>query len=110
VKIPRGEDFGIIGEPYFDINWQKMFYLTDTGRKWNNTSSSVRDKVDSGFDIAIQSTSHLIALVKQNALPHQVMINIHPQRWNDEFVPWVSELVGQNLKNVVKRILVRLRD
>ncbi|HUT44032.1 MAG TPA: hypothetical protein VMW95_06820 [Desulfobacterales bacterium] len=96
-------DFGIIAEPYFDINWQKMFYLTDTGRKWNNTSSSVRDKVDSGFNIAIQSTSHLIALAEQNALPHQVMINTHPQRWTNNPVEWAKELVWQNLKNVIKK-------
>ena len=38
------------------------------------------------------------------------MMNVHPQRWNDEFVPWVSELVGQNFKNVVKRILIRMTE
>ena len=96
-------DYGIIAEPYFDINWQKLFYLTDTGRKWNNTSSSVRDKLDSGFNIAIQSTSHLIALAEQNALPHQVMINTHPQRWTDNPVEWAKELVWQNVKNVIKK-------
>ena len=100
-------DYGIIAEPYFDINWQKMFYLTDTGRKWNNTSSSVRDKVNSEFDIAIQSTSHVIALAERNALPRQVMINTHPQRWTDNPVKWTKELVWQNVKNVVKRIIVR---
>ena len=26
-------DFGIIGEPYFDIDFNKVFYLTDTGRR-----------------------------------------------------------------------------
>ena len=99
-------DFGIIAEPYFDINWQKMFYLTDTGRKWNNTSSSVRDRVDSGFDIAIENTSHLISLAKQDALPRQIMINTHPQRWTDKPLPWVKELVWQNIKNVVKKWMV----
>ena len=34
------------------------------------------------------------------------MINVHPQRWNDEFVPWARELVWQNVKNVVKRIII----
>ena len=31
------------------------------------------------------------------------MINVHPQRRNDKFVPWFIELVSQNVKNVVKK-------
>jgi hypothetical protein len=38
-------DFGIIGEPYFDVDFDKMFYLTDTGRRWDGWRVSVRDKV-----------------------------------------------------------------
>ncbi|MBA7530624.1 hypothetical protein ES705_22833 [subsurface metagenome] len=38
--------FGIIGEPYYDVDYSKVLYITDTGRKWNNQSVSVRDKVD----------------------------------------------------------------
>jgi hypothetical protein len=37
------------------------------------------------------------------------MLNFHPQRWNDAFVPWVQELVWQNVKNQGKRVLVKLR-
>jgi len=103
-------DFGIIAEPYFDLDFDEVFYLTDTGRSWNNAYSSVRDRVKSSFDIAIQSTSHLIALAEQNALPHQIMINVHPQRWTDNPVQWTKELVWQNFKNVVKRFMLKLRD
>ena len=38
-------DFGIIGEPYFDVDFSKVFYLTDTGRRWDGFNVSVRDKV-----------------------------------------------------------------
>ena len=37
-------DFGIIGEPYFDIDFDQVLYLTDTGRCWNGESVSIRDK------------------------------------------------------------------
>jgi len=33
---------------------QKVFCITDTGRKWNNEAASIRDKVKSGFDIPIK--------------------------------------------------------
>ena len=34
----------IIGEPYFDIDFSKVLYLTDTGRRWDGEKVSVRDK------------------------------------------------------------------
>ncbi|MBN2355868.1 hypothetical protein JXO59_07130 [candidate division KSB1 bacterium] len=37
-------DFGIIGEPYFDIDYDKVAYYTDTGRRWDGEAVSVRDK------------------------------------------------------------------
>ena len=43
------KDYGIIAEPYFDVDYNKVFYITDTGRSWNSTGVSVRDKVDSGI-------------------------------------------------------------
>ena len=39
-------------------------------------------------------------------LPDKIMMNTHPQRWTDDYVPWVKELVWQNLKNLVKRVLI----
>ena len=90
--IPRGEDFGIIAEPYFDVDFDEVFYLTDTGRSWNNSTASVRDKVNSKFDIKIKDTHHLIEKIQNNELPDKIMINVHPQRWDDRFGPWVKEL------------------
>ncbi len=102
-------DFGIVGEPYFDVDFNEVFYISDTGRKWNKESASVRDRVESGFDVPIKNTAHLIALIEKGALPDKIMINVHPHRWFDFGVGWVKELVGQNIKNIVKRGIVRLR-
>jgi hypothetical protein len=38
-------DFGISGEPYFDVDFGEVIYLTDTGRRWDGEAVSVRDKV-----------------------------------------------------------------
>jgi len=38
------KDFGIECEPYFDLNMGSMFYLTDTGRRWDGEKYSIRDK------------------------------------------------------------------
>jgi hypothetical protein len=100
---------GIIGEPYFDIDYNEVFYITDTGRKWNKESISVRDKVNSGFDIPIKNTQHLIRLIQQDQLPVQIMLNVHPHRWFDNYWGWTKELVMQNVKNVIKRMIIKYR-
>lgn len=98
---------GIIAEPYFDINYTEFFYITDTGRQWNNENISVRDKVDSGFNIKIKSTQHLFELIKSEKLPNKIMINTHPHRWFNLGFGWTKELILQNVKNVVKSVIVR---
>ena len=103
-------DFGIIGEPYFDVDFNNVFYITDTGRKWNNDGASIRDKVKSKFNIPINNTTHLIALAKQSALPRRLMITVHPQRWHDRAWPWVKELVGQNIKNMIKAGWIKFKS
>jgi len=96
---------GIIAEPYFDTDFRKVFYLTDTGRKWNEIKSSIRDKVESGFDIHIASSFDLIKKLNSGTLPQQIMQNIHPQRWIDDHLLWTQEFVIQNLKNIAKRFI-----
>lgn len=97
------KDLNIVGEPYFDIDWNEFGYLTDTGRKWNGRESSVRDKVDSRFKFDFKSTRDIIANVDE--LPNKLMITLHPQRWNNNSIPWLTEYVSQNLKNIIKKYL-----
>jgi hypothetical protein len=35
---------GLIGEPYLDLDFSKVFYITDTGRCWDGERYSVRGK------------------------------------------------------------------
>lgn len=102
-KTYNYRDFGIIGEPYFDIDFDKVFYLTDTGRCWDGDKYSVRDKVKSGFKQNYHSTHDIIEAAKNGSLPECIMITTHPQRWTDNRLEWLLELVSQNVKNAVKR-------
>lgn len=38
-------ELGIIGEPYFDIDFNNVMYLTDTGRRWDGSKFNIRDRV-----------------------------------------------------------------
>ena len=103
-------DYGIIGEPYFDTDFSDVFYLTDTGRRWDG-KGSVRDKISSKFKVQsskLRSTGDIIAVANAGLLPDRIMFTFHPQRWTDRPFPWIRELVMQNVKNVVKRLVLCL--
>jgi len=124
---------GIIAEPYFDLDYSRILYLTDTGRRWDGDKVNVRDKVavrevketkDVGGDAvmtelglsglntnqAYRSTRDIIQAAESGNLPDQVIINTHPHRWFNLGVGWVKELVFQNAKNLVKAGLIKIRQ
>lgn len=92
----------IIGEPYFDTDFSKMLYLTDTGRKWNGDKVSVRDKVDSPYKFDLKSTEDVIKNIP--LFPNQIMFTFHPQRWSNSPLIWMQEIILQRTKNVVKQL------
>jgi hypothetical protein len=101
---------GIIAEPYFDVDYNEVFYITDAGRQWNNKSVSVRDKVTTKYDIPINSTNDIIERAKSDQLPSKIMINTHPHNWSNFGILWIYILVWQSLKNIVKYFLIRYRE
>ena len=54
---------------------------------------------------SFRGTEDIMAALTAGRLPDRLMINIHPQRWDDNSLSWVRELIFQNIKNVVKRII-----
>jgi len=115
-KESNYKEFGIIGEPYFDIDFYEVMYLTDTGRRWDGDLVSIRDRVVSSKkteinkEKKIHSTFDLINALKKDQLPNKIMLTIHPQRWTDKLLPWLWELVWQKSKNSVKYFVVKRVD
>jgi hypothetical protein len=94
--------YGIIGEPYFDLDFNQFQYLTDTGRRWDGDKVSIRDKVSSKYYSNIKKTGQFIAQLNNNSLSDKLMVTVHPQRWDDSIPAWFIELFSQNLKNTIK--------
>lgn len=99
-------DYGIIGEPYYDVDFNRVLYLSDTGRRWNGEKIRIRDRVESNFNFNARTTFDLIESLENNQLPGQVMINIHPQRWSNVYFHWSKQFLLQNTKNILKRMIV----
>ena len=101
---------GIIAEPYLDVDYSKVLYLTDNGSKWNASSSNIRDYTYSEyFNFDIETTFDLIEAFSQNKLPNQIILNVHPARWNDNFLVWTYRFFLQKAKNSAKTLLKSLR-
>lgn len=103
-------DLGIIGEPYFDVDFGNIFYLTDTGRCWDGYKVSVRDKIPVYQDQwnakgwIYHKTLDIIRAAEHGSLPPCIMITTHPQRWTDHPLHWLYELLVQSFKNIIKRL------
>jgi hypothetical protein len=105
---------GILGEPYLDIDFNDVFYLTDTGRRWDGWNSSIRDTIPlqqtwTNQGLVYHSTDDIIRAAGAGTLPERILFTFHPQRWFDNPLEWTKELLVQNLKNVVKRGIVKAR-
>ena len=100
--------YGIEGEPYLDLDFTRIGYLTDTGRRWDG-SASIRDKVRGEGHARFQSTFDVMRAFTTKRMPRQLMLTVHPQRWTESLGPWAAELVAQNVKNQVKRLIIALR-
>lgn len=102
----------IIGEPYFDVDFSQVFYLTDTGRCWDGYNVSVRDKIPVYQDewvtqgLVYHTTNDLIRAIQVGRTPRRMMITTHPQRWTDNYWAWTKELILQSVKNIIKRIII----
>ena len=101
----------LIGEPYYDVNFDEVFYLTDTGRRWDGWKTSVRDKVPQQAEwikqgLTFHSTNDIISAAKNNQLPDKIMFTMHPERWNKPGLTWVKALVLQGIKNEIKKVLI----
>ena len=104
---------GIDNEPYLDTDFSQFFYLTDTGRRWDGYTVSVRDKIPRYQDewiskgLVFHSTDDILAGLNAGQIPKDLMITIHPQRWNPFGLIWCKELILQNAKNVIKHVIAK---
>ncbi len=100
-------EYELLSEPYFDINFSRVLYLTDASRSWDNSSINLRDKVDSAFNFNIKHTQEIIDNLKSGSFPNVVMFNIHPEHWSDNSYEWYKTFMTRSVKNYIKRKIIK---
>ena len=94
-------DFGLIGEPYISFDFDRIFYMTDTGYAWDGGKYAVRDKVSSSFPQTYHSTEDVISAINKGEFPQQALILAHTL-WTDSIVQWTYLHLREFLRNRVK--------
>jgi len=99
--------YGILSEPYFDIDFNQVLYITDAGRAWNNDRINLRDRVDTEFKFLFEHTEDIINQLNEEKLPTMMMVNIHPEHWAKNKLEWYKILIVRKVKNSVKKIILK---
>jgi len=100
-------DFGILGEPYFDLDFNSVLYLTDSGQCWDGDRFTVRDKVKKNRNVRLSSTWDIINSVEK--LSNHIMITTHPNRWASNNLEWLRINSYLMVKRQIKRAILMRR-
>jgi len=102
-------NFGLVGEAYLSLDYNRLTYITDTGRSWGDNSYNLRDKVaQKKIGIPLKSTNDLIKAFN-NQYFTQICITAHPNRWSHTNAEWLFNLISDGLANQAKLIIRFLR-
>ena len=96
-------DYGLVGEPYFSVDFEKVYYLTDTGYAWDGGKFATRDIVESGFSLKFHTTSQIVECIKAGKFPEKALILAHTL-WTDSLVQWYWLHIREFFRNNIKRL------
>lgn len=95
-------DFGILGEPYLSLNFDEIFYMTDTGYAWDGGKYAIRDVVTNNYGLSFHSTDQVIECVNNGQFPEKSMILAHTL-WSSNIFQWTLLHLREFFRNRVKR-------
>lgn len=103
-------NYGIIGEVYLSIDYNKVIYLSDTCRTWSKNKPAITDFIPGSHTTQnyvpdIDSTNELIEFLKTNK--RDVCLLVHPNRWNANWYEYMYQLMWDTMGTMVKKLIKR---
>ncbi len=95
---------GILGEAYTSINFNNIFYISDSGRDWNNAyriKDIVPDTNPLFSKIKVNNTDDIINIVDKQKID-RIYILVHADQWRDNYIEWLNWYTLQYVRNIVK--------
>lgn len=94
-------DYGLVGEPYLSVDFDEVFYLSDTGYAWDGGKYAVRDIVESPFGLKFHSTSDIVQCIQSGGFPQKTLILAHTL-WSGNVFQWCWLHFREFFRNHVK--------
>lgn len=94
-------DFGLVGEPYLSVDFDKVYYLTDTGYAWDGGKYAVRDVVANRSGLSFHSSRQIMEGVEKGAFPEKALILAHTL-WTNSLPQWLWLHLRESMRNRVK--------
>jgi hypothetical protein len=92
-KSMEFSDFGLLGEAFLSIDFDRFAYFSDSGRTWLNSKSQKlpgKDSVETAFNqVQPKRTDDVIEIIKQGKLPN-ICVLTHPERWCKDVIGFSS--------------------
>lgn len=87
------DEFGLIGEVYLTMDFEKVLYYSDTGRTWEDGKYNIKDVIPKNMKYVknkpvLKTTDDLIKLVKIEK--RNLYVLVHPERWSRNLMEWVK--------------------
>lgn len=97
-------DFGIVGEAYISIDFNDVFYLSDTGMSWNN-KYRMKDVVIQGSsefnNFKVKNTNDIINIIESYKANH-IYLLVHADQWRDNLPDWIKWSILKYIRNTGK--------
>lgn len=97
-------DYGITGEAYISMDFNDVFYFSDTGMSWNNRyrMKDVISQTSSGInDIEIKNTTDILNIIKSYRANH-IYLLVHADQWRDNLPDWIKWSILKHIRNTGK--------
>lgn len=108
-KKYRLTDFGLLGEPYLSLDYDRFKYYSDSGRNWNPGKNKVKDTINSKKEfLAIRDSNGLIDILG-TSYPSNLCILTHPERWNKKLSGYVRRYLVDHTINAGKAVIMKVR-
>ncbi len=111
MKLWEFEDFSRFGvkDCVLSFDWSRFAYFTDTGRTFGETSANLRDEVSCVKFPQVRSGQDLARFISNQTHP-LIMLGVHPERWDNELLPWTVQATRDLCINAAKRLIRTLRS
>lgn len=99
-------EFELVGEALQTVDYSGSYYFTDTGRRWDASTTNIRDRPSQSVLVNLGGggTKDLLKFI-ENTKINKIALSVHPERWDKATIGWCFQYGRDLVFNSAKRII-----